>query len=69
MQLSDSISQTSSQNFDHNVVIEGFLKRQKTFMSSKDFYRVIGKVMLSAPNPKKTFKEKYDLSNYQVQLS
>ena len=38
-------------------------------MSDKNYYRVIGKVMLVARNPKKTFKEKYDLTNYSVQLS
>jgi len=38
-------------------------------MSSKNFYRVLGKVMYAAPNPKKQFKAKYDLTNYNVQLS
>ena len=33
-------------------------------MSSKNFYRVIGKVMLVASSPKKQFTEKYDLTNY-----
>ena len=53
-----------------NVVIEGYLKKLKKYlMSSKNFYRVVGKVMLVASNPKKQFTEKYDLTNYQVQLS
>jgi len=52
------------------IVIEGFLKKLKKYlMSSKNFYRVVGKVMLVAPNPKKQFREKYDLTNYCVQLS
>lgn len=38
-------------------------------MSSKNFYRVVGKVVLVASNPKKQFTEKYDLTNYTVQLS
>ena len=38
-------------------------------MSSKNFYKVVGTKMYMAPNPKKQFKEKYDLTNYQVQLS
>ena len=50
-----------------NVVIEGYLKKLKKYlMSSKNFYRVVGKVMLVASNPKKQFTEKYDLTNYQV---
>ena len=49
------------------VVIEGFLKKQKKyFRSDKNFYRVLGKVMYAAPNPKKQFKAKYDLTNYNV---
>lgn len=37
-----------------NVVIEGYLKKLKKYlMSSKNFYRVVGKVMLVASNPKK----------------
>ena len=44
-------------------------KLKKYLMSDKNYYRVIGKVMLVARNPKKTFKEKYDLTNYSVQLS
>ena len=52
------------------VVIEGYLKKLKKYlMSSKNFYRVVGKVMLVASSPKKQFTEKYDLTNYQVQLS
>lgn len=52
------------------VVIDGYLKKMKKYlMSSKNFYRVVGKVMLVASNPKKQFTEKYDLSNYQIQLS
>ena len=47
------------------IIIEGYLKRAKKYlMSSKDYYRVIGKVMHVASNPKKQFKEKYDLRKY-----
>ena len=38
-------------------------------MSTKEYYRVHGKIMYVAPNPRKKFKEKYDLTNYEVQLS
>ena len=49
------------------VVIEGYLKKLKKYlMSSKNFYRVVGKVMLVASSPRKQFTEKYDLTNYQV---
>lgn len=52
------------------TVIEGYLKKLKKYlMSSKNFYRVVGKVVLVASNPKKQFTEKYDLTNYTVQLS
>ena len=52
------------------TVIEGFLKKMKKYlMSKKGYYKVVGKVMLVASNPKKQFTEKYDLTNYQVQLS
>ena len=47
------------------VVIEGYLKKLKKYlMSSKNYYRVVGKVMLVASSPKKQFTEKYDLTNY-----
>ena len=47
------------------VVIEGYLKKLKKYlMSNKNYYRVVGKVMLVASSPKKQFTEKYDLSNY-----
>ena len=37
-----------------SIIIEGYLKRAKKYlMSSKDYYRVIGKVMHVASNPKK----------------
>ena len=37
-----------------NVIIDGYLKKLKKYlMSSKNFYRVVGKVMLVASNPKK----------------
>ena len=71
-QLPDTHSVASSYYGDSpsTVVVEGYLKKQKKmFMSSKDFYRVLGKVMYVAPNPKKQFKAKYDLTNYNVQLS
>jgi len=52
------------------TVIEGFLKKMKKYlMSKKGYYKVVGKVMLVASNPKKSFAEKYDLTNYQIQLS
>ena len=36
------------------VVIEGYLKKMKKYlMSSKNFYRVVGKIMLVASSPKK----------------
>ena len=36
------------------IIIEGYLKKHKKYlMSSKNYYRVIGKVMLVASNPKK----------------
>jgi hypothetical protein len=39
-------------------------------MSNKNYYRVIGNVVLIASSPrKKIFTEKYDLNNYTVQLS
>ena len=38
-------------------------------MSSKAYYKVVGKVVLVANNPRKPFAEKYDLTNYTVQLS
>lgn len=53
-----------------NVVIEGYLKKLKKYlMSSKNYYKVVGKVMLIASNPRKPFTEKYDLTNYMAQLS
>ena len=53
------------------VIIEGYLKKQgKYLMSNKNYYRVIGNVVLIASSPrKKIFTEKYDLNNYTVQLS
>ena len=36
------------------IIIEGYLKKHKKYLiSSKNFYRVIGKVMHVASNPKK----------------
>lgn len=53
-----------------SVVIEGYLKKLKKYlMSSKNYYKVVGKVMLIASNPRKPFTEKYDLTNYMAQLS
>lgn len=47
------------------VVIEGYLKKLKKYlMSDKNYYRIVGKKMLVASNPKKQFTEKYDLNNY-----
>ena len=53
------------------VIIEGYLKKQgKYLISSKNYYRVIGDVILIASSLKKNiFNEKYDLNNYTVQLS
>lgn len=52
------------------IVIEGYLKKMKKYLiSSKNYYRVIGTSVLLASNPKKQFTEKYDLTNYTVQLS
>ena len=48
-----------------NVIIEGYLKKErKILISSKNFYRIIGKVMYMAPSHKKELKVKYDLTNY-----
>ena len=49
-----------------DIVIEGYLKKLKMLMSSKNYYRVVGKVVLMASSPKKPFTEKYDLTNYTV---
>ena len=50
---------------EDSIIIEGYLKKHKKYLiSSKNFYRVIGKVMHVASNPKKQFKEKYDLRKY-----
>ena len=38
-------------------------------MSDKDYYKVVGTMMLKASSPKKPFQEKYDLTNYTVRLS
>ena len=47
------------------TIIEGYLKKMKKYlMSSKNYYRVVGNVMLVASSPRKTFTEKYDLTNY-----
>jgi len=63
-------SQSQVEGILNTVLIEGYLKKQKKYlMSDKNFYRVIGKVMFAASNPKKQFKPKYDLTNYSVQLS
>ena len=49
----------------NNVVIEGYLKKErKILITSRNYYRVIGKVMYMAPNRNKELKEKYDLTNY-----
>lgn len=57
--------------FDLNdTIIEGWLKRPMSFIfSRKDYFKITGKVLLMASNPKKKFTTQYDLANYQVQLS
>ena len=44
-------------------------KQKKYLMSGKDYYKIIGTHMHVAGSPKKPFKPKYDLSNYNVRLS
>ena len=44
-------------------------KLKKYYLSDKSYYKIIGTHMHVAGSPKKPFKPKYDLTNYNVRLS